>query len=67
MDPKQRLHALIRWRLGPPDRLQDRVHASPMLRSRMHRAVEEFSGGLVRPLPLVPEAPHGCGVYRLGG
>ena len=67
MDPKQRLHALIRRRLGPPDRLQDRFHASGVLRSRMHRAVEEFSGGPVRPLPLVPETSHGCGVYRSGG
>jgi hypothetical protein len=58
MDTQQRLKALVVGRLGAADRGNDRIDAAGMLCGRMHRAVEEFSGGPVRSLPLVPKAPH---------
>src|SRR5690242_18358980 len=62
VDAEQRLHATVFGLLGRADRREDRVDAPFVLGGRMQLAVEEFRGGRVGPLALVPEAAHRRGL-----
>jgi hypothetical protein len=60
--PQKRIAPEIIWGFRRSYGLKNGVDSSFMLGRPMHRTVEEFPGGRVRSLPLVPKAPHRSGM-----